>query len=399
METILIRYGEIALKSPYVRSRFEKKLIKNIRAALKTRMAITEFEIEKERGRIYLHTHRIQDAKEILVKIFGIVSFSPCRVCSSEIGEMVDIATALAEGFISSIDSFAVRTKRTGNHPYSSIEVSIKVAERIIENIGGKINLTSPDKELFLDIRGETAYVYNEIISGHGGLPLGTQGKVMCLLSGGIDSPAATFLIMKRGCSVFPVHFDNRPYTDDRYLDKVKDVFKILKEYSHGEYFNLRVFPYGQVLEWIKENTPEKMTCVFCKRGMMKLGTMMACDLGCDALVSGENLGQVASQTLKNMKTISLASQTPILRPLLTYDKNDIIALARKIGTYDASVAPSIGCLAVPGFPATQSDNEKIIGIEKEKGFEDFLEKIYDNWVANPIIYSSPGESFPPEES
>ncbi len=363
-DVILIRYGEIGLKSRRIRRIFENKLINNIKAAVDGR-------IRKERGRIFLYPENFGDAIEKLKKIFGIVSFSPCYEVSPDLDSITNKVLEIAKKYLNDGDSFRIVARRSNGHDFTSVDVAKRCGAEILRKFKEK-NLKvdlKKGKPIYVEVRRNKAYIFTEIIEGLKGLPLGTQGCVVGLLSGGIDSPVAIFLMMKRGCSVVPVFFDSRPYISDAYVERAKNVYKKLKEYSIGEEFELIIFPYGRITEFIVKNIPSKYVCVFCKRGMLKIAEEIARRKNCLGIVTGENLGQVASQTLSNMLSITSATKLPVFRPLLTYDKDEIMALARKISTYEISAVDAGSCEALPDRVATKSFIDEVLKIEKESGF------------------------------
>ncbi|MFQ6105556.1 MAG: THUMP domain-containing protein, partial [Candidatus Hydrothermarchaeaceae archaeon] len=199
----MVRYGEIALKGEGVRRRFENKLIRNIEAALDVK-----HEIRRERGRIFVYTSKIEEAVKKLKNVFGIVSLSPCTITDSRVEAISEELLKTAKTRMQPEESFALRVRRAGAHEFSSQEVARKCGERIVKELGVNVDLVNPSYELFVEIRQDSAYIYTGVQNGFGGMPLGTQGSVVSLISGGIDSPVATFLIMKRGCKVLPVHYD-----------------------------------------------------------------------------------------------------------------------------------------------------------------------------------------------
>ena len=219
----LIRYSEIFLKSEQVRRRWVNKLIKNIKRV------IGDCKFRLERGRIWLITDRNVDDK--LRKIFGIVSFSPCDHC--KIDELEDFVLKFCRGKLESVRTFAVRVKRVGEHDFTSQDVERKLGALILKNFPHlKVDLENPEKTIYVEIRNEDCYVFDEIVKGAGGLPLGVEGKLVSLFSGGIDSPVATWLMMKRGCEVAPVYFDIRPFTSERAIERVEKVANVLTEYD-----------------------------------------------------------------------------------------------------------------------------------------------------------------------
>jgi thiamine biosynthesis protein ThiI len=374
-ELIIVRYGELGIKSPRVRRRFEKKLISNIKASL-------DCEVEIHQGRIFLYDTNLELAIENLKKIPGIVSFSPAvtsRTDFNSINEVLTVYTKklVLEGLFSSEMSFAVRGKRVGVHDFTSQEMAAFAGSVVIAETNAPVDLSKPDFEFFVEVREDKTYIYHEKIRGLGGMPVGTQGKVVSLLSSGIDSPAATFLMMKRGCEVIALHFSNEPYTSVESTEKVKKIAEKLRSYSSGVKFKLYIVKYGDFLKNCVDNGPERMICVLCKNGMYKIAEMVAHEENAMAIVDGSSLGQVASQTLPNLVVTRNSVKVPILSPLIGFDKVEIERIAKDIGTYEISIKPDGGCSAVPRYPETNSTIEKLLKAEEDVEMSDELKKIY----------------------
>jgi len=350
---VIVRYGEIGVKSPKVRGRFERKLIENIKTVI-------DDPVDLKQGRIYIYPQDIPKALDALERIVGIVSYSPAaltitskdsikKLIQDYVGELVD------EGIFSGHDSFAIRCRRVGEHDFTSQEMAAYCGSVVYEITRSKVDLTQPDFELFVEVRGNKTYVFHEKIRGLGGLPLGTQGRVICLVSTGIDSPVAAFLMMKRGCSVTMLNFNNHPFTSES-NEKILKIHQKLKEYSAGAKLKLYQVDYGEYLHHCIDKAPERMTCVLCKSGMYRIAEKMAQKDKCLAIVDGSSIGQVASQTLPNILATRYSTSMPILSPLIGMDKVEIEDVAKKIGTYDLSIIPDSGCSAVPRYPETNAE-------------------------------------------
>ncbi len=361
---ILCRYGETTLKSDYTRRIFEQRLISNIHKGLKS--AGIDFEITTEPGRIFVKTKKVNVACDVLKRVFGLVSISPVKevTVKADIGKLVDYAEKFASNYIKKDDTFAVRAKRTGNDAFTSQMIERRVGARIVEKIGSKVNLTNPDKILYVEVRQNKAYFFREKIKCPGGLPLGTQGNVVALFSGGIDSAVAAWMMMKRGCKVFPLYIDCSPFVESSELEKVKSVFTQLKKWSIGFEMKLIVIK-NKALTEIVEKAKENLTCLLCKRMMYRIAERVCEIKGAKAIVTGENLGQVASQTLDNLYVLDHATHFPVIRPLIGLNKEEIVELAKEIGTYEASISKSSSCSAVPSSPRTKG---RISEVEREEG-------------------------------
>ena len=357
---ILVRYGEIFLKSEFVAKMYEKKLVENIKRAF--RLKNIKVKIKRERGRIFLKVWDLEESCEILKKIFGIVSFSPAfHLKTSKLERIKSFIEKNYEKWIKKNETFAVRVKRVGEHKYTSQELA-SVLGSVVKR---KVDLKNPDKEIFVEVRGKDTYVYTEIIKGLGGLPVSTSGKVLSLISGGIDSPVAAWLMMKRGCKVVFVHFHSFPLVSKASIEKTKELVKVLNQFQ----FKSKVYfiPFHKIQTQVKTKIPAKYRIIIYRRFMLRISEEIAKKEGIKSLVTGEDLAQVSSQTLDNITTIAEATKLQVFRPLLGMDKVEIIDLAKKIGTYGISIKPQEDCcsLFVPKHPATKSDPKKIKTLEK----------------------------------
>nr|MDO8081974.1 tRNA uracil 4-sulfurtransferase ThiI [Candidatus Freyarchaeota archaeon] len=366
-KSVLVRYGELSLKSTPVRSFMENILIRNIKWML-NRKKIPYKSITRERGRIFLDGDFPRKVCETLSNVFGIVSTSPVLETSTDIDEIVRLSERVAEIIIGPKERFAVRARRVGTHKFTSIDVERRVGEAILtktSNLNTKVSLKQPDKYIFIEVREKKAYVYHEIFDAPGGLPYGSEGKIVSLFSGGIDSPVATWLMMKRGCRVIPIYFDNSPYTDKSTLNRALSVIKILREYATHDRFCMYVVSHGKTLEKIINQAPRNLTCLLCKRTLYRVATAIAEREGAKGIVTGESLGQVASQTLDNLMTLNESTNLPVYRPLIGLNKLEIEEIARKIGTYETSSINVTSCGAVPEKPATKAKLEKVRSAEE----------------------------------
>lgn len=352
-DVFIIKYGELWLKSEYVRKSFAKRLAENIRRMLKARKIV--FKLERSRDMLILETENSK-ASEVLERVFGISWFAKAKETKSGMKSIEKASLTFARK-IGKKQSFAVRASRSDK----STEFSSKDIENEIgKKIRRKVDLTNPDFVIFVEVK-KKAYVYSEKIRGLGGMPAGVSGKVLSLISGGIDSPVASWMLMKRGCSVDFVHF----YSDRKSVKKARNLVSRLREYSPGS-LNLYSVPFRKALEGISKGCEERMTCVLCKRLMYKSSETLAEKIKAKALVTGENLAQVASQTLDNLLANIDAVSLPILRPLIGMDKEETISIAKKIGTYEVSVKGSDMCEYVPKKPATMAKSYFILGEEKK---------------------------------
>lgn len=373
---IIVRYGEIGVKSRKVRGRFERKLIENIKTVI-------DGSVKLKQGRIFISPKDLDKAVYFLQKIPGIVSYSPAVVTRTDhdsIKELIETYTGelVEEGIFSGEDSFAIRCRRVGEHDFTSQEMAAYCGSVVYEITKSKVDLSNPDFELFVEVRDDKTYIYHQKIQGLGGLPVGTQGRVIVLISTGIDSPVAAFLMMKRGCSVTLLNFNTYPYTF-RSDEKILKIHQKLKEYSAGAKFNLYQVDYGDFLHKCIEEAPGRMTCVLCKSGMYQIAEKIAPKDKALAIVDGSSLGQVASQTLPNILATRYSTQIPILSPLIGMDKVEIENLAKKIGTYDISIIQESDCAAVPRHPETHAELPLVLeSLVKIDAADDFDKAVFN---------------------
>lgn len=366
-DKILCRLGETALKSDHTRIFFENRLISNISKGLKS--SGIAFSAKKEPGRIFIKTGKIDEACCVLSKVFGLTSVSPVKdiTVKANLEKIVDYSEKFAVNFIKADDTFAVRARRTGNDAFTSQMIERRVGERIIKTIGSVVDLDEPDKTLYIEVRQNKAYFFMEKIKCPGGLPLGTQGNVVALFSGGIDSAVAAWMMMKRGCTVFPLYVDNSPYVEGKSnLDRVKKVVQQLNSWSMGHEMRLTAVKNGKSMTKIIEKAADNMTCLLCKRMMYRIAEKFCEKKKAKAIVTGEDLGQVASQTLDNISVLDQVASLPVLRPLIGLDKEEIVELAKKIGTYEASITQVGSCSAVPESPRTKGRISEVLVEEKK---------------------------------
>ena len=357
-DVIIARYGEIGLKSPKIRSRFERKLVKNIKATF-------ECEVERNQGRIYIFPQDFDEGIEKLNRVFGVVSYSPATSTDSTYDGIDETLTAyteelISEGILDEDTKFAIKCRRVGNHDYTSQEMAAHCGGVVRSVVLAPVDLTNPDLTIFVEIRENKAFIYHEKIRGPGGLPLGTQGRVIVLLSSGIDSPVAAYLMMKRGCEVVALHCNNDPFSGPKVTELFNQLVDQLNIYAKGNPIRKRIIDYGEYLQAAKDNAPEKMTCVLCKSGMYHIAEKLAQKVGADAIVDGSSVGQVASQTLSNILATRYGVDMPILSPLIGLDKEEITAIAKEIGTFEISKIDDGGCSAVPKYPETRADLNRV---------------------------------------
>ncbi len=364
--TILVAYSEIALKSRYVRNRLERMLAEHIGFALR-RKGFEDFQVLRRFGRLYVEGVP-QEAAAFVAKVFGVASAMPAHRTDSSLDSVIGLMVDVAAGAIKGGESFAIRPKVVGEHPYSSRDLAVKGGSAVLEALSDRevrVNLDEPDVTLHVEVRDRDAFVYTRIVPGVLGLPYGSQGRMVSLFSGGIDSPVAAWLMMKRGVAVLPLLMDQRPWVGEGYIERAEDAFRSIMEYAPVADFDLYVAPMGGVMGAIMESPEPRFRCVLCKRAMYRIASAFAREKKAKGVITGESLGQVASQTLDNLYVLDEAAEMPVIRPVIGLDKVEIEDVARRIGTYEVSAVRVDGCKVVPGKPATRSSTEKIYDLEE----------------------------------
>lgn len=387
MDKVLsVSVGEIALKG-LNRRYFEDKLISQLKTSLKE---VQHGRIYKEQGKIYIESDG-DDLEEIInrvKKIFGIVHISPCIRVAKDIEELKKAVIEVMrnkkeEG---SVKTFKVETNRVDKQfPLKSPEVSRQMGAVILKNVKGlSVDVNNPDIYVYVDIKGHI-YVYTDKIKGYGGLPVGTNGKGLLLLSGGIDSPVAGFLMAKRGVEISAIHFHSYPFTSERAEEKVKTLAKILSSYTGKiKMYSVNIL---DIQKEINQKCPEDQMTILSRRFMMRIAEKVAIDNGIDALITGESLGQVASQTIQSLSVTNASVNLPIFRPLIGLDKTEIIEIAKDIETYETSILPYDDCctLFLPKHPVTKPRLKDIEESEKNLDVEELINKALETMTVYEI--------------
>lgn len=368
----LISFGEIALKGEN-RPFFERILMQRIRQALSP--YDDNIELKKTHGRIYCYTNAAQEqVLNSLKNVFGIVYISPAKSCENDLEQIKNTALEIMRNQNYKGKTFKVETRRPNKgFPFKSPEVSRQVGAHILRNLEGlKVDVHNPEIQLDVEIR-ERSFVYCEKVPGPGGLPVGCNGKAMLLLSGGIDSPVAGYMLMKRGIEVEAIYFHSFPFTSDRAKEKVMDLCKVLAKYS-GK-IRLHVVNFTEALKEMSEKTPEEFLTITMRRMMVRIAQETAQKIGAKALITGESLGQVASQTLEALVATNEVATMPVFRPLIGFDKIEIMELAQKIGTYDISIKPYADCCTVfvPRHPKTRPNLSGVREAERDFDVEKYV--------------------------
>ncbi len=381
---IIIRYCEIHLKGKN-RSFFERLLVEAVEKA----MHGIKHTFKSMNTRYLIEDYDEADYSLIvsrLLKVCGIHSLSPAKVVNSNFEEIRDCCVLITEG---KKGEFKVNTNRADKKfPMHSVELSREIGGVLLDNYAPniKVNVIDPEFVVNIDIRerGETL-IYTDVIKGLGGLPTGSSGKGMLMISGGIDSPVAGFMLAKRGMRLEAVHFHSYPYTSEVALDKVKTLSKMVSEYSCG--IKLHIVKFTHIQEEIHEKCPEDLMITMMRRFMMRIAERLAEKNGCQAIITGESLGQVASQTIESITTSNAVVSMPMLRPLIAFDKLEIIEIANKIGTFETSILPYEDCCTVflPKFPATKPKMEVVLKAEKALDVEALISEALDS--VDTIVY------------
>lgn len=368
----MVRYGELFLKSESVKHHFIGLLIRNIGKALSASALLYHF--ETPRGRILIYGDQPEKIALVVSRIFGIVDVSVCTRTSNRLEEICSEAISLASKNLIKGMSFAVRAKRQQKTGLNSQELGTIIGSAIYDHIPGlRVDLDDPDYELFVEIRDFGGLVYDSRKTAPGGLPWGTQGRVLALLSSGIDSPVASWLMMKRGCEVIHVHLDAGRWAGKDVLKAAIDNHTRLSGWCTGNLLSLLIARSEHVYDGMdRYRIPPRYRCVICKRFMVRVAAHIMKKEGAFAIVTGENLGQVASQTLANLSVIAEAITVPVLRPLITYDKEETITLARTIGTFDSHPG-DLSCRAVPHMPATAAVLETVKSCEQKMDIDELV--------------------------
>jgi len=378
---VLVAYNEIALKSKPVRRNMEIQLTDHIKNML-ARQDMNEAQFDRTQGRIIVRNVDPDKAADIISRVFGVASVMPSTETSSQLDNVIETAADLASKVVGQGQSFAVNARRVGKHPYTSKDIENKLGEEILRRLsdkGVRVNLGRPEKTIHVEVRSEAAYIYTQVLNGPGGLPYGSQGKLISLFSGGIDSPVATWLMMKRGAYVMPLFLDQKPYVGNDYLGRALEVARKIREYVPLSDYPMYVASVGDLMKRIVEGAPSKLTCVLCKRMMYRAACHLAQSEGAYGIATGESLGQVASQTLANLMVLDEASTLPIYRPLVGFEKQEIVDIAKKIGTYELSIKPVHGCSSVPQKPTTMAKLEEARRYEKKLHIEEALSDILNS--------------------
>ena len=367
-EIFLMKLGEVVLKGANKRQ-FENKLRQNIRRRMK---AYGNFDVYIMQSTVYVEPMDeeadVEGAWEACRSIFGVVSLCRCKPCEKTLDAIFDAIEEYLGDDLECAESFKVESKRSDKaFPLTSIGISQEIGGRLAEaHPNCRVDVHHPAYTVYVEVRDLAAYVHGPAVPGAGGLPTGVGGRAMCLLSGGIDSPVAAYMIAKRGVEIESVHFFSYPYTSQLAKDKVLELARLVTRYSGR--MTVNIVSFTQIQEAIRDNCPEEFFTLIMRRFMMEISQRIAKEDGCGALVTGENLGQVASQTMEAMTVTGAVVDIPIFMPLVGMDKEEIVSIARKIGTMETSILPYEDCCTVftPKHPKTKPTLAQVLNAERK---------------------------------
>ena len=386
---LIVKYGEIGVKGKN-RYIFENKLIKNVKNILKP---IGKFNVYKEYGRIYvdLDGYDYEEVVEEVKKVFGIVGVCPAVRSEKDYNLLKELALKMLEEKIEQgYKSFKVDSRR-GDKDFklTSQEMSLDIGGYLVSQVKDKIavDVRNPEVKIHCELRQNHVMVYSDTIPGYGGLPLGTNGRAMSLLSGGIDSPVASWMVAKRGMELECIHFHSYPFTSEKSQEKVRDLAQILAKYCGR--VRLHKVNMLEIQKSIGLNCKDEEMTIISRRFMMRIAERVAESRHCDALVTGESIGQVASQTIQGLTCTNASVKMPVFRPLIAMDKTEIIEVAQKIGTFETSILPEEDCCTVfsPKKPVTKPKLDRIEKSENKLDVEKLIQDAIDNIEVEDIEF------------
>lgn len=390
-EIVLVKYGEMALKGLNKKS-FEDMLIKNIKRRLKP---LGKFQLTSAQSTTYItpldEDIDLNEVVEVVGKIFGIAALCRACVCEKNFEDICEKSYEYLEDVLGRAKTFKVNAKRSDKaFPMKSPEICMELGGRLLEKFPHlSVDVKNPEVMVTVEVRDENAFVHAENIKGAGGLPVGSSGKAMLLLSGGIDSPVAGYMMAKRGVHIAAIHYVSPPYTSDRAQLKVESLCQKLTDYCGGIAFYC--VPFTELQEAIKDNCPEEYFTIIMRRLMMEIAQRIAAKDNCLALITGESVGQVASQTMAAIACTDAVCRIPVFRPCVGMDKTEIIEIARKIDTFDISIEPYEDCCTVftPRHPKVRPQLGDIEKAQNSFDFEPLIQKAVENTEMKVFNYGA----------
>ena len=388
-EHFLLKLGEIVLKGQN-RWQFENKLKQNVNRRMRP---FGDFRVNIVQSTVFVEPQSddcdLDGAWEACHYIFGVVALCRCRACNKDLDDIFRAVREYLDDDLLSARSFKVESKRADKRfPLNSIQISQEIGGRIAEAYPHlKVDVHHPGYTVNVEIRDQFAYVHGPAEPGAGGLPTGVGGRAMVLLSGGIDSPVAAYMMAKRGVEIECVHFFSYPYTSELAKDKVIELARLVTKYCGR--MTLNIVGFTEIQEAIRDNCPEEYFTLIMRRFMMEIAERIARDHGCGCIVTGENLGQVASQTMEAMAVTSAAVNLPVFTPLIGMDKEEIVTVARRIGTMDTSILPYEDCCTVftPRHPRTKPTLEQVLRAEHKLDRQALIARALENTELMKVRY------------
>ena len=388
-EIFLLKLGEIVLKGANKRQ-FEDKLRQNVRRRMRP---FGNFDVYLMQSTIYVEPMDemcdVDGAWDACNSIFGLVSLCRCRACEKDLDSIFNTIEEYLGDDLECAESFKVESKRSDKRfPLTSIGISQAIGGRLAEaHPSCRVDVHNPEYTVYVEVRDLAAYVHGPAVPGAGGLPTGVGGRAMCLLSGGIDSPVAAYMMAKRGVEIECVHFFSYPYTSELAKNKVLELARLVTRYCGR--MTVNVVSFTQIQEAIRDNCPEEFFTLIMRRFMMEISQRIGQEHGCEALITGENLGQVASQTMQAMAVTGAVVDVPIFMPLVGMDKEEIVTIARKIGTMQTAILPYEDCCTVftPKHPKTKPNLAQLIHAEKNLDREALILNAIENTEKITVKY------------
>ena len=388
-EIFLLKLGEIILKGANKRQ-FENKLRQNIRRRMK---AYGNFDVYILQSTVYVEPEDdsadVEGAWEACKSVFGVNSICRCRPCEKNLDAIFAAVEEYLGDELDCARSFKVESKRSDKQfPMGSIAISQEIGGRLAEaHPSVAVDVHHPEYTVYVEVRDHAAYVHGPALPGAGGLPTGVGGRAMCLLSGGIDSPVSAYMMAKRGVEIESVHFFSYPYTSQLAKDKVLELARLVTRYS-GK-MTVNIVSFTEIQEAIRDNCPEEYFTLIMRRFMMDISQRLAREDGCGALVTGENLGQVASQTMEAMTVTGAVVDMPVFMPLVGMDKEEIVTIARKLGTLETSILPYEDCCTVftPKHPKTKPTLGQVLHAERKLDREALIARALESVEKVKVAY------------